>query len=98
MDLLSRADAMEMEEPRFFTGVRCGRNHLSERYTSNGACIACVRGHAIERPRTHLLAVNVRRSRELCPADVTALIEAIKTFVDDWHRRSGFDAPGDENV
>lgn len=41
-EILSRRDAYERGLTRYYTGEVCERNHRSERYTSNGACIQCV--------------------------------------------------------
>ena len=41
-ELINRWDAVEKGLKRFYTGVPCIRNHDSERFTSNGACILCV--------------------------------------------------------
>jgi hypothetical protein len=39
--ITTRADARSNGETRYFTGKRCPRGHLAERYTSDGKCCAC---------------------------------------------------------
>lgn len=39
--IVTRADAKAKGATRFFTGKPCVKNHLSERTTANGGCIAC---------------------------------------------------------
>ena len=46
MKLVSRKEAITKELPRYFTGVPCNNNHISERYTCGG-CMVC----AIQRAR-----------------------------------------------
>ena len=38
---LTRKEAVEKKLKRYFTGKPCMRNHVAERYTSNGQCITC---------------------------------------------------------
>jgi hypothetical protein len=40
--IMSRRDAHARGLDRFYTGKPCTRDHYSDRYTSNGACIACL--------------------------------------------------------
>lgn len=39
--IVSREEALEKGLKRYFTGVRCSKNHLCERYTSVKRCIYC---------------------------------------------------------
>ena len=41
-EVITREQAYVRGSKRFYTGVPCVRNHDSERYTSNGGCIACM--------------------------------------------------------
>lgn len=41
MDLIDRYEAQARGLKRYFTGQPCFRGHITERYTSNGACVAC---------------------------------------------------------
>lgn len=43
MNLISRSEARKSGAKRYFTGALCIRGHLSERISSNGACLACTR-------------------------------------------------------
>ena len=42
MNIISREQALQEGRARYFTGRPCKRGHLSERYVSNSACVACV--------------------------------------------------------
>jgi hypothetical protein len=37
----TRKEANLLGQPRYFTGLVCKRNHVSERYSNSGHCIAC---------------------------------------------------------
>lgn len=41
-EISDRFEQFRAGQPRYFTGKPCKRQHLSERFVSNGACIACV--------------------------------------------------------
>jgi len=43
MEIVERRKAIESGLPRFYTGKTCKHGHVSERYTSTGGCIACLR-------------------------------------------------------
>lgn len=43
MDIISRPQAKQNGLTRFFTGKKCAKGHLSERMTSNGHCVLCLR-------------------------------------------------------
>jgi len=40
--IIDRAEAQSRGLTRFFTGVPCKRDHICERFVSNGACVQCV--------------------------------------------------------
>lgn len=40
-ETVSRQRAILEDLPRYYTGKPCGRGHLSERFTTNGVCVAC---------------------------------------------------------
>ena len=42
LPIISRDEAELKGQKRFYTGVRCLRGHDSERFVSNGACVACI--------------------------------------------------------
>lgn len=42
MDLITRREALALRRIRFYTGRCCKYGHDSERFVSNGACVACV--------------------------------------------------------
>jgi len=41
MELLSREEAIKKELKRYFTGIPCKKNHISERNTTDGKCLRC---------------------------------------------------------
>jgi hypothetical protein len=41
MDLVTRKQAIENGESRYFTGKPCKRGHISERYVNNSSCLSC---------------------------------------------------------
>jgi hypothetical protein len=43
MKIISRAEAKSQGLVRYYTGKPCCRGHVSERYSRNGACLACIR-------------------------------------------------------
>lgn len=43
MNVVSRSEAIKLELPRYFTGVRCHRGHLAERKTKTSDCLECLR-------------------------------------------------------
>lgn len=42
LTIISRAAASAAGLKRFYTGIRCGRGHDSERYVSSDSCLACM--------------------------------------------------------
>lgn len=42
MEIITREQAYAIEAKRYFTGRPCKKGHISERYTSNGVCCACL--------------------------------------------------------
>jgi len=61
MDIITRRDAKAAGYKRFFTGVPCLREHIEERLTSNGACLACVRELQNKRYASNPEAVRAAR-------------------------------------
>lgn len=49
--VITRRDAHAQALTRFYTGVPCVHGHYSERYTVNGACIACQNWKSPKRQR-----------------------------------------------
>lgn len=43
MEIVSRSEAFRRNVKRYFTGTPCRRGHLSERFTSSGACLECMK-------------------------------------------------------
>lgn len=56
--------------PRYFTGKICNRGHLSERYTSDGNCVECIRlwnsraEHKVSGRRENMSAEQLERKRQ----------------------------------
>lgn len=42
---MSRNEAKLLGVTQYFTGIKCKNGHLTYRYTSSGACAACIREH-----------------------------------------------------
>jgi hypothetical protein len=40
--LISRAEAKERELHTYFTGIKCGRGHISKKYVSSRNCVECM--------------------------------------------------------
>ena len=47
MEIITRAEARERGLTRFFTGLVCKNDHTSERLTSNGGCVECIRDRRV---------------------------------------------------
>src|ERR1035437_2730900 len=43
MKILTRKEAIKLNLKRYFTGVPCKRNHITEKYTKNGTCLDCIK-------------------------------------------------------
>ncbi|WGL97371.1 hypothetical protein QE177_09065 [Arsenophonus sp. aPb] len=46
MKIISRKEAVEFGQTRFYTGKPCKKGHIAERFTSNGVCVTCAAKHA----------------------------------------------------
>ena len=44
--LISRSEAQDLQLNKYYTGRTCKRQHISQRYTTTGLCIACVAARA----------------------------------------------------
>jgi hypothetical protein len=51
---ISRADALELGLPRYFSGSPCCRGHVAERLVSNRLCIMCERERFRQRYREQI--------------------------------------------
>lgn len=49
---ISRAEAKAQRVPRYFTGQPCVHGHVSERFTSSGACMECMREYSVAQRAT----------------------------------------------
>lgn len=52
MELVSLKEARENGLKFYFTGERCSRGHLAERYTKKRSCVLCVREDSLKRSKT----------------------------------------------
>lgn len=43
LTIISRKESKILKLKRFYTGIECNSNHLSERSTNNGSCLECIR-------------------------------------------------------
>jgi 5-methylcytosine-specific restriction endonuclease McrA len=60
-EIISRKQAMERRLPSYFTGKPCINGHVSERYTSNKHCTACI---ATNGPKAHAKRTASGKSAE----------------------------------
>jgi 5-methylcytosine-specific restriction endonuclease McrA len=60
-EIISRKQAVERCLPSYFTGKPCINGHVSERYTSNKHCIACI---ATKGPKAHAKRAASGKSAE----------------------------------
>ena len=85
---VSRQDAIARGLHKFYTAEPCKRGHYSERYTKNGACIACLRVDLPKRngaviasnvflPKTFFVIDNIPAGIVLTPE----LLEAAYNYV-----------------
>ena len=44
--ILTKEEAIEKGENKFYTGVRCGNHHDCQRYVLDGKCVKCVSAEA----------------------------------------------------
>ena len=51
--VIGRANALDSELSRFYTGRRCHVGHLAERYTTSGNCVECDRRRATNNMRKY---------------------------------------------
>lgn len=63
--MTTRAEALLNGELKYWPNKPCRRGHVSERYTSNGMCVACLNGDA-DLARKNRIARNNERERLLC--------------------------------
>lgn len=42
MKLISKEEAIKLALKKYFTGIKCNNDHLSERYVSDGKCTSCI--------------------------------------------------------
>lgn len=45
MEILTREQARQSGEPKYYTGIPCKNNHLTYRYTQSGTCAGCIRSY-----------------------------------------------------
>lgn len=76
---MDRFTAMLNNITRYNTGAPCMRGHNSDRYSSNGGCVECLKGHANKYKSRHSIfkIIEVR----VHPSDV----DAIKAYVEALH-------------
>lgn len=81
MTPISRHDAAVVGLARFFTGKPCKNDHLSERYVTTGACIACLREHSaryrVGGPIRAATVPSVRLATYVHPADAETVYKLI---------------------
>jgi hypothetical protein len=96
-DFVSKSEAKARGLKRYFTGKRCKRDHLSERYVSTGACAACDQGLPADPPEAERRRLNnnfdwTDDAREVLideyvnTGDIMAAREAINVSAAAYHR------------
>jgi 5-methylcytosine-specific restriction endonuclease McrA len=84
MEITSRKQAKTLGLGKYFTGKPCPQGHVSERFTSSGGCVVCVRtrydADRAENPEKHRETVKryYRRNRE-------RLIETRREYQRDYY-------------
>jgi len=68
MEIITRLQAINNRQSRYFTGQSCKRGHLSERYTLNACCIECLHpkfesDDILARRAARLVEIGERRSQ-----------------------------------
>lgn len=78
-ELITRDEARAKGLKRFFTGLPCIRNHISERYVSVGSCCECSKGYFKKWYDLHpeFFAEKAVRQRQADP-------EMYKRLYDEW--------------
>lgn len=96
VELISRKDALSQGLKRYYTGEPCNKKgHLSERLTSNHACMACMRENAQAdrrmRPEFHrirdkeIYAKNADRKRRESKEWKAKNPERVKAYAKNWN-------------
>lgn len=95
MEITTRADAHQWGFPKFFTGIPCRKGHISERYTTNGACTQCAQQfHKMAPgPSSELMPLQpavVYTTSAMTPALVDELNTYLAQCVMHWTDSKGF--------
>lgn len=64
-NVLTRQEAIELNLPRFFTGLQCSNGHVAERITKSYRCVECKREWESRRRITHAEQDKAIRAREV---------------------------------
>jgi len=65
MTKLARVLAQEASAPTYDTGEPCKHGHLSPRYTKNGVCVTCAKGHQKAQYDRHKAELNRQTAESL---------------------------------
>lgn len=98
--ITNRRDAANAGKHRFYTGRPCMHGHFSERYTTNGGCIACMHpiiaeaaeGEQLFEVRVPLPDIAIRAE------DAVKLRGLVKSWTLHILREQGYDIPEVFNV
>lgn len=103
--LMTREDAATQGRKTYYLGTPCQKGHISERYTSNGACLMCLQRfrRTTMNPWTRELAPYVLDQGFFIPAGITPelhaeLTEFLHQCVEHWVGQKGLTTPSIQNA
>lgn len=79
MDTMSRKEAKSLNLNKYYTGLACINGHVAERYTTSGACSACVSASNTTRTGQTLEQSNERRATMSQLAEIK-----LRAYPQDW--------------
>lgn len=103
--LITREEAAGTGRKTYYLGTPCKKGHISERYTSNGACIACLARfrRVSQNPWTKELTPFTLQGNYFVPTAMTAehykgLAEYLHQCVEHWVGANGLATPSVQNA
>lgn len=103
--LASRLEAANAGRKTYYLGTPCKAGHISERYTSNGACIACLARfrRVPQNPWTRELVPFTLQGNYFVPGTMTpehyaALAEYLHQCIEHWVGANGLATPSVQNA
>lgn len=80
MEIMTRKQAMALGHSQYFTGKACKHQHTTYRYTSSGACSACVTAAALSN-RAKFTPADGREQRNLAKAQLELI--RVRAYAED---------------